>query len=152
MAKRAFAEPEIEPAVVEQALEELDARRAFLEGWALVGGDTFYELPPRRPTSRSGFNLQHVKAMKTGLRRALGGNKNSTAAGLFALHSPNLVSAVVHEPGQPRFVTQDGERLLNMWTPPARPWAGRPIDLMVISFYRELAAFVLTRWRKLTFG
>ena len=49
----------------------------------------------------------------------------------------------MHEPGQPRFVTQDSERLLNMWTPPARPWAGRPIDLMVISFYRELAAFVL---------
>ena len=38
MALRAFAEPEIEPEVIEQAGEEMDARRAFLEGWALVGG------------------------------------------------------------------------------------------------------------------
>ena len=54
MALRAFAEPEIEPEVIEQAGEEMDARRAFLEGWALVGGEAFYALPPKRPAPRGG--------------------------------------------------------------------------------------------------
>ena len=143
MARRAFEEPEIEPEVVQQAAVLMDDRQAFLEGWAFVNGELFYELPPWQPTTRSGFNARHVKAMKDGLRRALGGAKESTAAGLFALHSPNLVAATVHEPGQPRFVVQEGRRLLNMWTAPARPWRDKPIDLLVISFYRELAAFVL---------
>jgi hypothetical protein len=143
MARRQFAEPEIEPEVIEQATEEMDARQAFLEGWAFVNGETFYELPPWQATSIRGFNARHIKAMKGGLRRALGGNKDSTASGLFALHSPNLVAAAVHEPGQPRFVIQDDRRLLNLWSPPARPWAGKPVDLVVISFYRELVAFVL---------
>ena len=143
MALRAFAEPEIEPEVIEQAAKEIDARRAFLEGWALVGGEVFYALPPKRPAPRSAFNVMMVRAMKGGLRRTLGGNKDSTAAGLFALHSPNLVSATVHEPGQGRFVTVNGERLLNLWSPPERPWLGKPIDLAVVDFYDELAAFVL---------
>jgi hypothetical protein len=143
MALRAFAEPEIEPEVIEQAAEEMDARRAFLEGWALVGGESFYALPPKRPTPRAAFNMMMVREMKGGLRRALGGNKDSTAAGLFALHSPNLVRATVHEPGQGRFVVVNGERLLNLWSPPERPHLGKPIDLAVIDFYHELATFVL---------
>ena len=81
--------------------------------------------------------------MKGGLRRALGGNKDSTASGLFTLHSPNLVAAAVHEPGQPRFIIQEGRRLLNLWSPPPRPWLGKPVDLVVVSFYRELVGFVL---------
>ena len=143
MALRAFAEPEIEPEVIEQAAEEIDARRAFLEGWVLVGGEAFYPLPPKRSTPRAAFNMMHVRAMKEGLRRALGGNKDSTAAGLFALHSPNLVSATVHEPGQGRFVIVNGERLLNLWSPPERPRLGQPIDPAVVVFYHELATFVL---------
>lgn len=143
MALRAFAEPEIEPEVIEQAAEEMDARRAFLEGWALVGGESFYALPPKRPTPRAAFNMMMVREMKGGLRRAMGGNKDSTAAGLFALHSPNLVRATVHEPGQGRFVVVNGERLLNLWNPPERPHLGKPIDLMVVDFYHELAVFVL---------
>ena len=39
-----------EPGVIEQADEEIDAVRAFLEGWVLVGGESFYELPPKQPT------------------------------------------------------------------------------------------------------
>jgi hypothetical protein len=143
MARRDFAEPEIEPEVIEQAAEESDARRAFLEGWVLVGGESFYALPPKRPTPRAALNLLMSRAMKEGLRRALGGNKDSTAAGLFALHSPNLVSATVHEPGQGRFVVVNGERFLNLWSPPERPHRGKPIDLAVVDFYHELAAFVL---------
>ena len=143
MALRAFAEPEVEPEVIEQAAEEIDARRAFLEGWALVGGEAFYALPPKRPAPRAAFNVMMVRAMKGGLRRALGGNKDSTAAGLFALHSPNLVSATVHEPGQGRFVTVNGERLLNLWSPPERPHLGKPIDPAILGFYHELTAFVL---------
>jgi Family of unknown function (DUF5906) len=144
MALRAFAEPEIEPEVIEQAAEEMDARRAFLEGWVLVGGESFYALPPRRPMTRAAFNVTMTAEMKKGgLRRALGGNKDSTAAGLFALHSPNLVNATAHEPGQDRFVVVNGERLLNLWSPPERPHLGKPIDPAVISFYHELAAFVL---------
>ena len=49
----------------------------------------------------------------------------------------------MHEPGQGRFVTVNGERLLNLWSPPERPWLGKPIDLAVVDFYQELAAFVL---------
>ena len=143
MALRAFAEPEIEPDVIEQAGEEMDARRAFLEGWALVGGEAFYALPPVRPTPPAAFNRMMIREMKGGLRRALGGNKDSTAAGLFALHSPNLVSATVHEPGRGRFIGVNGGRLLNLWSPPERPWLGKPIDLAVVDFYQELAAFVL---------
>jgi hypothetical protein len=143
MAIMAFAEPEIEPEVIEQADEEIDARRTFLEGWALVGGESFYELPPRQPTPRAAFNMVHVREMKGGLRRALGGSKDSTAASLFALHSPNLVSATVHEPGQGRFVVLDGKRFLNLWSPPARPHLGEPIDSAIVDFYYELATFVL---------
>ena len=143
MALRAFAEPEIEPEVIEQAGEEMDARRAFLEGWALVGGESFYELPPRQPTTRAALNLQMTRAMKGGLRRALGGNKDATAAGLFALHSPNLVSATVHEPGQGRFIVVDGKRFLNLWSPPPRPHLGKSIDPAVVDFYEELVKFVL---------
>ena len=54
MALRAFAEPEIEPEVIEQASEEMDARRAFLEGWVLVGGEVFYALPPVGKTPLGG--------------------------------------------------------------------------------------------------
>ena len=89
------------------------------------------------------FNRIHLRAMQGGLRRALGGAKKSTAAGLFALHSPNLVADIVHEPGKPRFIVEDGVRVLNLWTSPPRPHRGRPITSAVIEAYRDLVEFVM---------
>ena len=143
MARRAFETPEIEPEELEEAQAAIDERTAFLEGWVLVGGSDYYALPPRRVMKADAFNRIHLRAMQGGLRRALGGAKKSTAAGLFALHSPNLVADIVHEPGKPRFIVEDGVRVLNLWTPPPRPHRDKPITPAVIEAYRDLVEFVM---------
>ena len=81
--------------------------------------------------------------MKGGLRRVLGGNKDSTAAGLFALHSPNLVGATVHEPGQGRFVMVRRRAPSEPLEPAGAPLAGQADRPRGDRFYQELATFVL---------
>jgi hypothetical protein len=147
MARRAFADPpieEVEPELVAEADEAADVAQDFLEGSCLVGGSEFYALlpQPRRPMTPTAFGMVHAKNEKQ-LRRALGGDRRLSLAKLFARKSPNLVDDVVHEPGQPRFLTREGQRFLNLWSPPARPHQHRMVAPTVIAFYRELVQFVL---------
>jgi hypothetical protein len=46
-------------------------------------------------------------------------------------------------PGRERFIDAGGYRLLNLWSPPSRPWRDKPIDGMVVASYEELVSFVL---------
>ena len=146
MAARAFADPPIEavePELVEEADKDALLAKAFLEGWCLVDGADFYRLShPRQPVSSAAFgNIQAVN--EKAIRRALGGEKRTSLARIFARNSSNLLDGVVHEPGQPRIVTQNGQRFLNLWSPPPRPHRGLPVDPTVVEFYRDLVEFVL---------
>jgi Primase C terminal 2 (PriCT-2) len=146
MARRAFADSpikDVEPDLVQEANVDADARIVFLDDWCLVGGSEFYSVShPRRPLSTAAFGLVNAKQEKR-LRRALGGDKRLSIAKLFARRGQNMVDDVVHEPGKPRFIERDGQRFLNLWSPPPRPHKDLPIDPDVIEFYRELVAFVL---------
>ena len=86
-----------------------------------------------------------TRAMKGGLRRALGGNKNSTAASLFAQHSSKPRSAPLS--------TSLARGALSSLTAVAVPrtsgagrrgpiWANRSTP-QVVNFYEELVKFVL---------
>jgi hypothetical protein len=141
MAKRAFADPPIEPEAIEEADEDAATATAFLTNYGLVGGSEFYSLPPRQPYIAQAFNLIHARDEKS-LRRHFGRKRDSLAQ-IFASTSPNQFEAVTHRPGQPRIVEIDGARFLNLWSPPARPWQGRAIDLEIVDAYRDLVAFVL---------
>jgi hypothetical protein len=141
MAKRAFVDPPIEPEAIEAADEDADAAKAFLENYCLVGGSEFYSLPPRQPYAPPAFNLMHARIEKS-LRRHFGVKRDPLAL-IFARRSPNQFEAVTHRPGKPRVVEIKGARFLNLWSPPERPWKGKPIDLTVIEAYRDLVAFVL---------
>lgn len=146
MARRAFADPaieDIEPELVAEADEDADEAQVFLEGSCLVGGSDFYALPqPRRPMSPTAFGMVHAVHERR-IRRALGGDKRLSLAKLFARKSPNLVDDITHEPGQPRFIKRDGQRFLNLWSPPPRPCQGEQVHRAVVDFYRELVQFVL---------
>jgi hypothetical protein len=141
MAKRAFAEPPIEPEAIEAADEDADAAKAFLENYCLVGGSEFYSLPPRQPYAPPAFNLMHARNEKS-LRRHFGVKRDPLAL-IFARRSANQFEAVTHQPGKPRVVEINGAQFLNLWSAPARPWKGKPIDLAVIEAYRDLVVFVL---------
>ena len=147
MARRAFANPpieEIEPELVAESDADADLARSFLEDWCLIGGEGFCRLPPSptlRPMKSTAFGLVHA-AHEKAIRRALGGDKRLSLAKLFARRSKNLVDGMAHEPGQDRLISENGRQFVNLWSPPARPWLGKPIDPTVIAFYRELALFV----------
>jgi hypothetical protein len=146
MAKRAFADPaieDVEPELVEEADADADMRRSFLDDWCLVGGTDFYSVShPHRPMSSTAFGMVHA-ANEKALRRTLGGGKGVTLGKLFARRGKNLLDDITHEPGQPRFIERDGQRFLNLWSPPPRPHLGKPIDAQIIDFYRDLVEFVL---------
>jgi hypothetical protein len=146
MARRAFADPpieDVEPELVEEADADADASFDFLNDWCLVGGSDFYLVSqPRRPMSPTAFGMIHA-ANEKALRRTLGGDKRLSLAKLFARKSKNLVDDITHEPGRTRFVKREGQRFLNLWSAPPRPHRGKPIDLEVIDFYRDLVEFVL---------
>jgi hypothetical protein len=146
MARRDFADPpieELEPELVAQADADADIAKTTLDEWCLVGGSDFYLIKrPRLPLTSTAFGMVHARREKA-LKRALGGDKRLSLGKLFARRSQNLVDDIVHESGQPRFIERDGQRYLNLWSPPPRPHQGRPIDLKVIDFYRDLVEFVL---------
>ena len=143
----AFADPaieEVEPELVAESDADADLARSILENWCLVDGNKFYRLPPLptlQPVNAIGFGMIYA-AHEKAIKRALGGDKRLSLAKVFARRSPNQVEGVIHEPGEPRFVEGEGRRYLNLWSPPARPGLGRPIDPAVIAVYRELALFV----------
>ena len=146
MARRDFADPpieDVEPELVEQADQDAETARTTLNDWCLVGGAEFYSIKhPGAPLTPTAFGMVHARYEKS-LKRALGGDKRLSLAKLFARRSGNMVDAVVHEPGKPRFIEHEGQRFLNLWSPPPRPHQGQPIDLEVIDFYRDLVEFVL---------
>lgn len=139
MAKEQFADPPIEDEALAQADDDAEQARLFLATHALVGGD-FYDLPPSKPYAPSAFNLMNSRIERS-LRRTLG--KRGTLAQIFARNSPNLAADVCRLPGRERFVEIEGRPLLNLWSPPKRPWRGKPIDMLVVSTYQELTGFVL---------
>ena len=88
--------------------------------------------------------MMHVRAMKEGLRRTLGGNKvYEAAAGLFALHSPNLVSATVPRTRPGKFRHRQWRTSPGPLEPAGAATLGQPIDPAVVVFYHEPATFVL---------
>ena len=146
MARRDFANPpieDVEPELVAQADQDAETAQTTLNDWCLVGGAEFYSIKhPGAPLTPTAFGMVHARYEKA-LKRALGGDKRLSLAKLFARRSENMVDAVVHEPGKPRFIEHEGQRYLNLWSPPPRPHQGKSIDFKVIDFYRDLVGFVL---------
>src|SRR6516162_1911136 len=126
MAKEEFGASPIEEDIQSEADNEAALAQEFLINHCLVGGSEFYNLPPARPYAPAAFNLENIRHEKS-LRRHFGGRRK-TLAQVFALHSPNVVKDVTRAPGQDRFVERDGQRFLNLWSVPARPWRSKPID------------------------
>jgi hypothetical protein len=140
MAKQQFADPPIEDEALAGPDKDANEAQAFLNSYALVAGSEFYDLPPLKPYSPAAFNLMNVR-IENPMRRAFGAR--GALSRIFARHSHNVVKDVCRAPGQERFIDTGGYRLLNLWSPPARPWRDKPIDGMVVASYQELVSFVL---------
>jgi hypothetical protein len=140
MARQQFADSPDAEETEGEVDKDAEKAQVFLNSYALVGGSEFYDLPPLKPYTPAAFNLMNVRIEKL-VRRAFG--KRGALSQIFARHSPNVVRDLCRSPGRERFIDAGGYRLLNLWSPPSRPWRDKPIDGMVIASYEELVSFVL---------
>ena len=136
MAKRAFADPPPEPEALAEADEDARFADAFLNRYCLVGGAEFFDLPPSQPYGATAFNRMLAKDEKR-LRRHFGDKRNPLSY-VFALHSPNTVVAITHEPGKSRFIDKDGRQAAQLVERAAAAASDRPIDMEVIELLRGL--------------
>jgi Family of unknown function (DUF5906)/Bifunctional DNA primase/polymerase, N-terminal/Primase C terminal 2 (PriCT-2) len=140
MARQQFVDSPVEGEAIAEVDKDAEEAQAFLNSYVLVGGSEFYDLPPLKPYTPAAFNLMNVRIEKP-VRRAFG--KRGALSQIFARHSTNIVRDLCRAPGQERFIDAGGYRLLNLWSPPARPWREKPIVETVAASYRDLVSFVL---------